>query len=95
MPVVVFPLMVMVPSMIMMPLMIIVVVIMVLVIMDMTAMIVGVPVAKGFSHAHSRFTTLAAAQAAPYPLSMFWTAMPGAQLTSMLCSAVSPPRATP
>ena len=45
--------------------------------------------------AHNPFTTLAAAQAAPYPLSMFMIPTPGAQLESMLASAAVPPRAAP
>lgn len=44
---------------------------------------------------HNAFTTLAAAQAAPYPLSMFMMPTPGAQLESMLASAARPPWATP
>lgn len=44
---------------------------------------------------HSRFTILAAAQAAPYPLSMFITLTPGAQLTSMLARAALPCPAMP
>ena len=45
--------------------------------------------------AHNPFTTLAAAQAAPYPLSIFMIPTPGAQLESMLASAALPPCAAP
>lgn len=48
-----------------------------------------------FAAAHNAFTTLAAAQAAPYPLSMFMMPTPGAQLQSALHSAALPPSATP
>ncbi len=48
-----------------------------------------------FLAAHKPFTTLAAAQAAPYPLSMFMMPTPGAQLQSALHSAALPPSATP
>ncbi len=44
---------------------------------------------------HSRPAIRAAAQAAPKPLSILKTPMPGAQLESMLFNAPLPPSATP
>jgi len=60
----------------------------------MVFMAVGmIPVCVRF--AHNPFTTLAAAQAAPYPLSIFMIPTPGAQLESILASAARPPCAAP
>lgn len=60
----------------------------------MVFMAVGMsPVCVRF--AHNPFTTLAAAQAAPYPLSIFMIPTPGAQLESILASAARPPCAAP
>lgn len=56
----------------------------------MVFMAVGmIPVCVRF--AHNPFTTLAAAQAAPYPLSIFMIPTPGAQLESILANAAVRP----